>query len=126
MNIKIKASGLELTDAVYDYVVKRVSSLEKFTKRNLRAYVEVGKASTHHKSGDVFKAEITLGGYGKDFYAESQKEDLYSAIDEVQDQMARELLTHKTKKQSLFKRGAIRVKNMIKGLGNQSEERNAL
>jgi len=84
MNINIKATNMDLTSAISDYVNKRLSGIEKFTKEEeIIAYVEVGKTTNHHKRGDVFKAEFNIEISGVKFYTFSEKEDIYEAIDDA-------------------------------------------
>lgn len=82
--------------------------------------VEVGKTTNHHKNGEVYKAEIDIRVGGKKFFAESSNEDLYSAIDEAREAVVRELTHNKDRDQTLFKRGAISVKKMLKGLSSRN------
>lgn len=119
MNNNIQAKGIELTPAIREYVLKRIESLEKFVPQNdqsVKCEFEVGKTTHHHKQGDFFRAEIKLHISGKDFYAVSEKDDLYAAIDMVRDEIVQALTTHKDKKITLFRKGASRIKDMMKGL----------
>jgi ribosomal subunit interface protein len=121
MNINIKATNMELTGAIADYVNKRVSSLEKFSKGvEITGYVEVGKTTNHHKQGDVFKCEFDLNIDGGKFFAMSEKSDLYSAIDDAREQIANNVTSAKDRKKTLFKRGATSVKKMLKGLSKRN------
>ncbi|MEK7105797.1 MAG: HPF/RaiA family ribosome-associated protein, partial [Patescibacteria group bacterium] len=69
--------------------------------------------------GDVFKAEVNITtSLGKQFRAVSEKPDLYEAIDDVRSEIVREISSAKGKKEALWKRGARKVKNMMKGFRN--------
>lgn len=118
MKINVKATGIELTPAISDYVDKKISALEKYFSQSPDAVarVEVGRNTQHHKSGEVFKAEVHIMGSGFDLYAVSESTDLYSAIDIVKDEIARELTRVKGKRFALARRGGRFVKNMMKGL----------
>jgi putative sigma-54 modulation protein len=119
MQIKIKGTNIELTPAITDYVNKRVESLNKFVDshdESVLAYVEVGKTTHHHKNGDFFRAEINLHIRGKDLYAASEQADLYAAIDDVKEEMARELKSAREKKITLVRRGGAKLKALIRGL----------
>lgn len=118
MNIDIKNTNITLTPAISDYIYKRLDKIKKIIGDDsaLQCDVELGRTTEHHNKGDIFRAEIHIVGSGKNLYASSQKEDLYTAIDEVQDQILRELKTDKEKKISLVRRGGARVKAMAKGL----------
>lgn len=119
MNITIKATNMDLTDAIRDHAEKRVESLGKFLPNqgdNVQVQVEVGKTSNHHKSGDIFRAEInlSLAGNATQFRAEAETADLYAAIDMARDELEVELKRYKGKKEALYKRGAKTLKSLMK------------
>lgn len=118
MKINIKATNIELTPAISAYVEKKLSAIEKFLgeSRDVVVRVEVGKSTQHHKSGDIFKAEVHVSGAGADHYAVSEQSDLYAAIDLVKDDMVSTLTHEKGKRFAMARRGARRVKEMMKGL----------
>ncbi|MEY2671861.1 MAG: hypothetical protein RL687_278 [Candidatus Parcubacteria bacterium] len=112
---------MELTDAIRDYVTKRVESLEKFIKDDSAiVYVEVGKTTHHHKNGEFFKAEFDIRTAGKKFFSSSEKEDLYSAIDDAKEDVQRSMTYQKDKNESLYRRGARSVKKMVKGISKRN------
>ncbi len=115
MRINIKATGMELTPAISDYAAKKVSSLEKYIKKDAVAQVEVGRSTQHHKKGEVFRAEVRITGAGLDLYAASEEADLYASIDMVKDELKETLLQLKGKRETLTRRGAQAIKNMMKG-----------
>ncbi len=122
MKIIIKATNLEVTPSIRDYAEKKIESLGKFlgpNRENVLAAIELGITNNHHKSGDIFRAEVHLSDVatGEQFYAEAEKDDLYAAIDEMKDRAERECLTLKKKKLSLIKRGAGRLKKMLRSRG---------
>ena len=116
MRINIKATGIELTPAISNYVNKKISSLEKYLSNEVVVQVEVGKITQHHKSGNVFRAEIHIIGGGLDLYAFSEKDDLYVAVDVVRDEIIHNVVHTKTKRETMARRGAEIIKNMMKGL----------
>lgn len=124
MKINIKATNIELTPAISDYVTKKISMLEKYLpaqtgfEMNPDAVVkvEVGKTTQHHKSGDVFRAEVHITGAGLDIYAASEQSDLYAAIDLVKDEIIHNALQGKGKKETLTRKGARMIKDMMRGL----------
>ncbi len=121
MNINIKATNMELTDAISDYVHKRIEPVEKLLKNDaVVVNVEVGKTTNHHKGGDVYKAEIDVRGAGATFFVQSETDDLYTAIDDAKEELVRELTSNKDRKNTLFRRGARSVKKMLKGISNRN------
>ncbi len=118
----LKATNMELTDAIREYVEKRLSQLDKLLQghRDMHLSVEVGKTTRHHKEGDFFFAEVNLVLGGENFRAVSERDNLYTAIDEVKDELARELTHFKDRRRTLIRRGSLAIKNTLKGLGNMS------
>lgn len=118
MQIKINTTNIELTDALSSYVEEKLQSIEKFmvvhTDEEPVAYVEVGKTTNHHNSGNVFRSEVTVTVRGKQFRAVSEKDDLYAAIDDMRAELARELTHDKDKQRSLARRGASMIKNLLR------------
>ncbi|MFA6430331.1 MAG: ribosome-associated translation inhibitor RaiA [Candidatus Paceibacterota bacterium] len=120
MKHNIKMTNTFLTPAITEYVEKRLSHLDKFINPEemevVMCYVDIGKTSNHHKTGDIFKAEFNLHLGGKTLRAVSEKEDLYSAIDSVNDEMAKALKSYKEKKNSFFRKGGAKIKDLLKGI----------
>ncbi len=118
MNIKIRSKDYELTPAIEEYINKKLSSLEKFLgSDNVLCEVEIGKSTDHHKSGDIFRAEVNIALSGSEqFYAVAEESDLYASIDVVRDQIEREIVSNKNKKETVFRRSASKLKNIIKGI----------
>lgn len=121
----INANNLELTEAISDYLAKKLEHIEKFVEKEIEALakVEVGKTSNHHHKGDIFKAEINLSIGKKNFHAKAETSDLYAAIDQVKDEIVSEVTKSKRKSLHLLRRGHLKIKNMIKGIfGRKSED----
>ncbi len=116
MSILITAHNTEITTAIRDYVEKRLTGLSKYTAGEPMANVEISKTSNHHRQGDIFEAKVHLvTPLGKTYHAISTKQDLYEAIDDVRSEMMRELSSAKDKNTTLFRRGAQKVKNLLRG-----------
>lgn len=118
MKINIKASGFELTPAITEYVESKISPIDRYLDKvneNVVAQVEVGK-ETHHKSGEIFRAEIHITGNGLDLYAVTQETDLYAAIDTVRDEIAHNIVQAKGKREAITRRSARAAKDFMKGI----------
>jgi len=116
MRVNIKATNIELTNEIREYIEKRVSSLEKFLNTSDPIIqFEVSKTTNHHKHGDIFRAEINMIHGGKSFHTESIHEDLFTAIDEVRSDTYNKIVSVKDRMKTLFLRGARSVKKRIKG-----------
>lgn len=128
MNINIKATGISLTPAISEYINKKISTLDKFYREeeDITINVEVGKTTRHHKSGDIFKAEVHIRSRGNEYYAVSEMENLYAAIDEVKDKIVYELTSKRKRTMHLFRKGGAQIKKLIKGamdIGDKSWKR---
>lgn len=116
MKTNIKATNLSITPAIAEYIDKKIGMLEKFAAgEETLVNVEVGRTTRHHKSGDVFKAEIRIEKGGQQYYAVAETEDLYAAIDEVKDEIVRELTSSRKKALRLIRKGGAKIKNLLKG-----------
>jgi len=127
MKITIKATNLKLTPSLKKYIEEKINGLEKFIpnlkeknyssekgKPPFEAWVEVGKTTVHHYKGKVFRAECQIRLPGKSLRAESIKEDLYLALDEIKDELQREIKKHRQIKADRFKKISFRIKKWKK------------
>ena len=117
MNIQTKATNIEITPSISDYVERKIKMLDKFfaNTENVLVNIEIGKTTFHHKSGDVFRAEIKINANGKEYYADVESSDLYAAIDMVKDEMAYSLSSKNKRALHMFRKGGAYIKNMMKG-----------
>lgn len=104
MQINITGKNIDLTDAIKDYVEKKVGSLEKFYNKIVRAHVTVGLESNHHLKGKIFVCECKLEVPGNDLFASKNEKTLYKAIDKIRDYLEGELKKHKITRQEKDKK----------------------
>ncbi len=98
--ISTKATGIELTDAIANYVNEKLAAIEKLTQDFepvVEVLIEVGKTTKHHNKGPFFYAEMTLRIPGEVLRASHEAEDLYEAIDLVKDELRRQVVDFKTR-----------------------------
>ena len=126
MQINLQGKNIELTDDIRNYVLKRVTNLEKLLHRieegqgKVMANFEVSKSTNHHKGGAVFHADCLIKIDGKEFYGSADKEDLYEAIDAIKDSLYNEINKNKDRTQTLLYRGARSIKKMMKGFSKRN------
>lgn len=117
MNIDIKITNFELTDALTDFVNQKLGSLDSRVSESdgvVRCNVEIARISNHHKNGDVYKTSVDMR-VGEDIYrAEVVGEDMYAVIDEVKEKMERSLLSGNKKNRSIARRAAAAFKRLIR------------
>ncbi len=110
MRIIIKATNIQLSPSIKQYIEEKIGGLERFLKKfdpNLvEARVEVGMITRGQRKGDIYLTEVNLGLNGHMIRAEKTEESLNAAIDLVRDELAREIKHYKEKEATKFIRGA--------------------
>ena len=124
MNFKINllSKNIELTEPIRDYVLKKITNLEKLLGKisekggEVLANFEVAKTTMHHRSGDFFRAECKINIDGEEFYSAVERDDLYAAIDEVKELLFRKIRQSKSKKRALLERGGRSIKALLRNI----------
>lgn len=91
MQINITGHHLEVTDAIREYVLNKLSRLEKHHDKITSTHVILSVDKL------IQKAEATVHVSGAEFFANSGHDDLYAAIDLLTDKLDRQLIKHKEK-----------------------------
>ena len=115
MRIILKGTNVELTQELSDYVDEKIGGLDKFLKNvdgTLEARVELAKTTRHHQQGNIYRAEVNLDFSGKILRVEEEREDLFSAIDRVEDELKRRIVSYKDKRNTEMRRGARIIKKI--------------
>lgn len=96
MNISIRGSKLEITEAMKQYATEKLKKLEKYVENpeSVNATVIVKIPNRLHK------VEITIPLKTVILRAEEEKEDFYSAIDVLTDKLERQIRKNKTRLQT--------------------------
>jgi putative sigma-54 modulation protein len=104
MNIRIKATKLELTDAIRDYFQNKIDSIEKYLGDIpvINCDVEIEKSVGGQNKGEIFRAEVNLEVPHKLLRVEKTEADLYKAIDLVKDNL--EIVIKKYKEKLMEKK----------------------
>ncbi len=91
MQINISGHHVDLTDPIKDYVNNKLEKLSRHHDRitSTNVILSVDKL--------IQKAEASVHVSGKEFFANSESEDLYAAIDVLADKLDRQLIKHKEK-----------------------------
>ncbi len=102
MKIDIYTKNISLDKPLEVFIQEKIGSLEKFIKGGaIFAKVEIGKPSRRHKNGFIFRAEANLSIGGELLRAESDHEDLRTAITEVKDDLQIQIKKFKEKRKDL-------------------------
>lgn len=128
MKINIKATNLDLTPAIREYIEEKVGGLEKFLtpksidwepevgRPTVEAFVEISRTTKHHHKGPVYRAEINvpMPGQRKVLRAEAEQWDIRVAIDQIKDEIQIELKKYNQSQSAKFKRGSRMIKNLLR------------
>ncbi|MBU4375173.1 ribosome-associated translation inhibitor RaiA [Patescibacteria group bacterium] len=100
MNINIKATNIELTPKIKDYVQEKMDMLEKYlgSVDVINAKFEVELTTLHHNKGEIYRAEANLDVPGSLLRVEKTEKDLFKAIDKVKDHLTRSIKRYKEKR----------------------------
>lgn len=105
MNIQIKSTNIELTDALKEYAEEKINTLERYMDDILDARVELARTTMHHQSGDIFRCEVNLSVPERGVIrADSTEENLYAAIDTVIPKLKEQIETYKGKRSAQDRR----------------------
>ncbi len=120
MDIKIKATNIELTPVISDYIHDKIGGVRKFITAkdpsSVNVYFEIEKTTERCKSGEnLYRAEANLQIDGKLFRSEETSVNIKLAINQVRDDISRIVKTKQSKHRTLFRKGGIALKRLFKG-----------
>lgn len=99
MNFSIRGQQIEVTEALKDYVDKKLSRLDK--------YFDAPPTSEGNVTLSVVRGlhavEVTIPLTGVVLRAENRSDDMYASIDAVVDKLERQIRKHKTKLNRKFR-----------------------
>jgi putative sigma-54 modulation protein len=106
MIYNIRGERIEVTEALRDYVEKKVSKLEKFFDAPPTSEVNVKLSVVK----DLHSVEVMIPLTGVMLRAEEKNGDMYASIDLVVDKLERQIRKHKTKVNRKFRQeGGLRT-----------------
>ena len=105
--LMIKATNLELTKEMRDYVEKKFSGLNKYFTKIIEMRVEV-EHDPHHLKGNVYRCEVNVKIPRDLLRVEKRTSDFYKAVDKVRDHLKVVLARHKKKLADKQRRRSLR------------------
>ena len=119
-NLKVHFTDIMDQQNAQDYAEKKLTPLERFIKRDLDSIKWNLRLSRdeHGATAHAFTAEASLHTSKKNFGATAHGESMYAAIDQLKDELQKKMTRHKDKRNSLFRRGARKMKGLLRG-GNE-------
>lgn len=107
------STGLDLTDAIRDYVYKRAESLASvidMSDDKVTIDVELSRIMADQASGEVYKVDFHVLAPGEDFFASEVADDLYAAIDLVKDEVRSLVVKKHDKELTKRRQGGYEIK----------------
>ncbi len=102
MTITISTKNITLDEPLRIFIEEKIGTLDHLIgNSDGQARVEIGKPSEHHRSGDIFSAEVNLSLGGKLLRATCTHEDLRNAITDVKDELQVQIKKFKEKRTDL-------------------------
>jgi len=104
MRINLKATKLEMTEAIAVYCQEKMDMIEKYLGdiKVMNCDMEIEKAVGGQYKGEIFRAEVNLQVPQHILRVEKTEKDLYKAIDKVKDHL--ELVIKKYKEKLIDKK----------------------
>lgn len=115
MNVNIKGLHIDMTPALSSYIHTKIKNLEKFITSDAYVYIECGRTTEHHKSGNqVYLAEIKLKIQGNTYFARVLGNNTYQNIDTVTHDIIEQVKADKVKNRTLMRRGSALLKKLLR------------
>lgn len=102
MMYNIRGQRFQVTDALREYVEKKLNRLEKYFEEPITSEITVTLSVTKGQH----TVEVTIPLVGVMLRAEEKSDDMYASIDLVVDKLERQIRKHKTKVNRKFRQGS--------------------
>ncbi len=116
--MKVKTSGIDMTEKLLDTLEKKLAQVERLLPAGAKSAIfeiELGKATKHHKTGKIYRAEANIS-YGPVIHrAEGVEETIEAAIDVMKNELKAELRKGRTKKKDEARKGGRELKRRVRG-----------
>jgi len=97
MEVEIYGRNLEITDRIRDYVVKKVTKLDRYLPGIEETRVDLAFVKSARSASDRQVAQLTVRGKGFILRSEERADDIYAALDTALDKIQRRIERYKGK-----------------------------
>lgn len=115
MNYNIKGTELAVVPELRAYVERALAHADKLVRGETAAHADVELEYSAMRDGGRYRAEFNLSLRGEMYRAERWGTTLHEAIDLAAGELAGELRRGKERRLRVFRRGAVRVKEFLRG-----------
>ena len=103
MKITVSGKNINVTDALRDTVMKKISKLDRYFNPEVEAQVTLSVQKNHHI------IEVTIPFDGVILRGEEATEDMYTSIDNVLDKLERQIAKHKTRIERKLRENSLKA-----------------
>lgn len=103
MKITVSGKNIEVTDALKDTVIRKISKLEKYFNPDVEAQATLSVQKNRHI------IEVTIPFDGVILRGEEATDDMYTSIDKVLDKLERQISKHKTRLERKLRENSLRM-----------------
>lgn len=113
--ITFKHTNTEVRPNLQDLVTQKLQTIDRFlgAKGEVKCDVEFAKVSPK-LHGAIYRVEVNIWTGGTVYRAEATEETFERAIEEVRSELESTLKHTRTKRQSLWRKGARKMKDMMR------------
>ena len=100
MQVNIKATKIDLTDEIKNYIQEKMDMLEKYLGNIAvtNCDFEVAMSVGNQNKGKIYRAEANISVPGDLLRVEKTEKELFKAIDKVKDHLSRSINRYKLKR----------------------------
>lgn len=91
MHVNVRGKNIEVTNALRDYVVKKIGKLQKYFENLQEAQAMLSVVKGRHI------IEVTMPLNGMLLRGEEESEDMYSSVDQVMEKLEKQIEKYKTR-----------------------------
>jgi len=113
MNLEIIGRNIEITEALEEYVQKKLGKLERYLPDITDVRVELAEEKTRDAAMRQVVQVTTKVRRGKILRGEERSADMFSAIDSVLDKMYQQIARYKGKRLARWRRGAATAEDEL-------------
>ena len=115
LTYKITGDDVPVSDADREYIEKRFARFGRFSKGEHHHDVTVTvRRMVAHERGHAFKVEVSFNPAGQNYFVSTEQKDFHTAVDVANNELWRGITGSKGKKDTLWYRGAKKIKDMLK------------
>ena len=103
MKITVSGKNINVTDALKDTVVKKISKLDKYFNPEVEAQVTLSVQKSRHI------IEVTIPFDGVILRGEESTDDMYVSVDNVLDKLEKQIRKHRTRLERKLRENSLRT-----------------